>query len=515
MKTIFIISLLAGIALVSCNKLEENPTASITATQFYKTQADAVSAVTAAYSTLNSDPASDFPIYGRNLNLLIGNGSDDQIFSPSNTNPDVRALGTATYVTSNDRVHKSWIQHYYGISRANIAIDNIANIPLSQFADTAVRSRLIREAKFIRALLYFNLVRIHGDIPLVLHDPTTVNVNQLLIGRTSKDSIYQQIIADLRDATHLPNSYTGANIGRVTSGAAHALLAKVYVTRKDWTNALSELQKVISPGVYNYDLISTFSQVFNPNFKNGLEHIFSVQFGVGAANSQNFISSGDFASFNPAIYAGDLPADSTLYQLFDSLDTRRSVTFFTKLSNAATGQTIVFGTPTTPHFGKFIDFTLSPLNNQAASKVNFPVIRYADILLLYSEVINELNNGPSVDAYNAINLVRARAHAVYVGGGLYNDHTYDLTAGLNQSDFREAIFLERRKEFIQEANRWFDLVRRGVNNNTGNSYLIDALRKLPGKTGAFNSNANRDTIYPIPQTEINLNPKLTQNPGWN
>src|ERR1035437_9404206 len=194
MKTISIILLLAGIVLVSCNKLEENPTASLTATQFYKTQADAVSSVTAVYSTLNSDPASDFPIYGRNLNLLIGNGSDDQIFSPSNTNPDVRALGTVTYITSNDHVHKSWIQHYYGINRANIAVDNIANIPLYQFADTTVRLRLIREAKFIRALLYFNLVRIHGDIPLVLHDPATVNVSQLLIGHTSKDSIYQQII---------------------------------------------------------------------------------------------------------------------------------------------------------------------------------------------------------------------------------------------------------------------------------------------------------------------------------
>ena len=520
MKKIYFLIIGVIVTLISCNKLDENPVSSISGEKFYKTQADAISAVTSVYSTLDSDPASDFPIYGRNLNLLTGNGSDDQIFSPSNTNPDVRALGTATYVTSNDRIHKIWIQHYYGINRANIAIDNIVNIPITQFADSTIRTRLVREAKFIRALLYFNLVRLHGDLPLVLHNPTTVEVSELLIERTPKEVIYQQIISDLNDATHLPNTYSGANIGRVTSGAAHAILAKVYVTRKDWIKALAELQKVIqtgffpgTSGTYNYDLIQTFSQVFNPTYKNGEEHIFSVQFGTGAANSMNYLSSGDFGAFNPGIYAGDLPADSTLYQLFDSTDTRRSVTFFTKLFNATTGKYVVFGTPTTVRFSKFIDFTVSPLNNQAASKVNFPVIRYADVLLLYAEVINELN-GPTTDAYRAINLIRARAYAFYKGGGNYSDHSYDLTAGLSQSDFREAIFLERRKEFIQESNRWFDLVRRGVNASTKNSYLVDALRKLPGKTGAFNANANRDTLYPIPQTEINLNVKLSQNSGW-
>src|SRR5437660_868443 len=116
-----IVILTAGV-LFSCNKLVEEPESVITNTQFYKTQADAVAAVNAAYSTLNSDPASDFPIYGRDMNLMTGNASDEQIFSPSNTNPDVRALGTATYVPANDRIRKNWQQHYYGISRANVAI---------------------------------------------------------------------------------------------------------------------------------------------------------------------------------------------------------------------------------------------------------------------------------------------------------------------------------------------------------------------------------------------------------
>ena len=485
MQRIYILLLLAGGLSVSCNKLREDPNSLITTSQFYKTESDARAAVAAAYSTLNSDPAADFPIYGRNLNLLTGNGSDDQVFSPSNTNPDVRALGTATYVATNDRLKKSWQQHYYGISRANVAIDNIPNIPI----DTALRSQLVREAKFIRALLYFNLVRFHGDVPLILHDPTTVDVNKLLVPRSSKDSVYQQIIADLSDATRLPKAFTGADKGRATSGAAHGLLAKVYVTRRQWSAALTELQQVINGG-YGYDLFDNFQDAFQKATKNGKEHLFSVQFetNLGAKNSTQFVSSGDFNSFNVAVYPGDLPSDS-LYKLFDENDSRRSVTFFTTLYNAATGKTVDFGAP---RFAKFIDYSLSPLSNQAQSGINYPVLRYADILLLYAETLNEINGGPTADAYTAINRVRSRAHID------------NLVTGLNQSQFREAVFLERRKEFIQEGNRWFDLSRRG------GTYLYDALKKLPAKTGA----AVKDTLYPIPQSERDLNPLLTQNPGW-
>ncbi|GAA3938625.1 RagB/SusD family nutrient uptake outer membrane protein [Chitinophaga oryziterrae] len=482
MKKLSILLLL----FVSCNKLDENPDAIITVSQFYKTQSDAISAVSAIYSTLNTDAAGDFPMYGRNLNLMTGNGSDDQIFSPSNTNTDVRALGTATYVPANDRIKKNWQQHYFGISRANVAIDNIPNINF----DTTLRSRLIRESKFIRALLYFNIVRFWGEAPLILHDPTSIDVSKQKVTRAPKDSIYAQIIADLTDATLLPATYSGANTGRATSGAAHALLAKVYVTRREWAKALTELNTVINGG-YGYDLFSNYLDAFQQATKNGKEHIFSVQFGtnLGAKNSTQNLSSGDFSSFNTAVYPGDQPADSTLYQLFAANDTRRNVTFFTSLYNAATGKYVTF---TPARFAKFIDYSISPLTNQAQSGINFPVIRYADILLLDAEVLNEINGAPTADAYAAINRVRSRAGIA------------DLTTGLNQADFRDSVFLERRKEFIQEGMRWFDLARRG------GTYLYDALKKFPDKTGA----AVKDTLFPIPQSERDINSELTQNPGW-
>jgi len=472
----------------SCNKLTENPDSIIVSSQFYKTASDATSAVSAVYSTLNSDPAGDFPLYGRQLNLLVENGSDNQVYSPSNTNPDVRALGTETYISSNSRVQKVWQQLYYGINRANIAIDNIPGIQI----DTTLRARLVRESKFIRALLYFDLVRLYGDVPLVLHNPASIDVNQLSIARTPAAQVYTQIIADLKDATNLPKSYSGADIGRATGGAAHSLLAKVYVTQQDWTDALAELNTVINGG-YGYALFPNYYDAFQKATKNGVEHIFSVQFetNLGAANSTQYLSE-EFETFNTGTFPIDIPADSSVYKLFSANDARRPVTFYSSVYNAATGQTVVFKNAYTPYFNKFVDYSLAPLSTQAQSGINYPVIRYADVLLLYAEVQNELNGGPTAAGYNAINQVRTRAKIA------------NLTPGLDQSDFRDSVFLERRKEFIQEGHRWFDLVRQG------GTVLVDALHKLPVKSAA----SSKNNLFPIPLVEIQVDPKLTQNPGY-
>src|ERR1051325_1746911 len=129
-KLIIFLTVISLAGIYSCKKLDENPSSVIVASQFYKTASDANAAVNAVYSSLNSDPAGDFPLYGRQLNLLVENASDNQVYSPSNTNPDVRAMGTLTYISSNSRVQKVWQQLYYGINRANIAIDNIPAIQM-------------------------------------------------------------------------------------------------------------------------------------------------------------------------------------------------------------------------------------------------------------------------------------------------------------------------------------------------------------------------------------------------
>jgi len=486
-----ILLLLAGVVvgLTSCNKLSEDPKSVIVSSQFYQTTSDATSAVNAVYSTLNSDPAGDFPLYGRQLNLLVENASDNQLYSPSNTNPDVRALGTETYISANSRVQKVWQQLYYGINRANIAIDNVPTIQM----DTTLRARLVRESKFIRALLYFNLVRLYGDVPLVLHNPNSTNIDNLLIARTPAAQVYSQIIADLEDATNLPKSYSATDLGRATSGAAHTLLAKVYLTQQDWPDALTQLNLVIN-GEYGYALFPNYYDAFQKATKNGVEHIFSVQFetNLGEANSTQYLSE-SFTSFNTGTFPIDIPVDTSLYNLFSAKDTRRAVTFYNTVYNAATGQNVVFNNAYTPYFNKFVDYSLSPLSSQSLSGVNYPVLRYADVLLMKAEALNEINGGPTSDAYNAINQVRTRAQIA------------NLTSGLNQAAFRDSVFLERRKEFIQEGHRWFDLVRQG------GTVLVDALHKISAKSAATSKN----TLFPIPLVEIQQNAKLKQNPGYN
>jgi len=326
-----------------------------------------------------------------------------------------------------------------------------------------------------------------------------VNISDQYITNTSRDSIYGEIISDLTAAEGLPESYESADVGRATNGAAKSLLAYVYVTRKEWSKAKDLLLQVLTAGTfsgatgkYGYALFDDFYDVFAQATKNGKEHIFSAQFGtnLGAANTRQWLSA-SFSSFNVGVYPIDCISDSSVVQIFSNNDTRKAVTFYTTQYDPSTGKTSVFNNPYTPYLNKFVDYSLSQLNQQVRSGINFPIIRYAEVLLLYAESLNELN-GPGADAYKAINLVRERAKIV------------DLTIGLSKDEFRDSVFLERRREFVQEGKRWFDLKRRG------GDYLVTALHKIASKSAA----SLKDTVFPIPYTELQLNPLLKQNPGW-
>jgi hypothetical protein len=477
MKKIGLILLISAV-LYSCNKLSEDPKSIIVQGQFYKTPNDAISAVTAVYSSLNTDPGGDFPMYGRQLYFMTDAATDDATEGNAASNPDVRAMGSITYIANNNRILGNWTQHYRGIDWANVAIDNISVMQI----DTTLRNRLVRESKFVRALLYFNLVRLFGDVPLVLHQ--AANASETTVTRTSAEEVYTQIMSDLKDAEKLPVTYSGNDIGRATSGAAKTLLAKIYLTRKDWPSATAKLLEVIN-GPYGYDLFGNYADVFNKSTKNGKEHIFSIQFlsNSGANNSRDRIMTDVFSGFSSKI-PPDLPADSSLYRSYAKTDTRKDVTFFSTLPNPTTGLPFKF-----KYLGlrKYVDTTqmLTPVE----SGINFPVLRYADVLLMYAEVINE-QSGPTAEAYHAINLVRERAKIP------------DLTTALSQSNFRDSVYRERRWELVQEGHRWFDLVREGK--------LVESVKKIPAKSAV----GDKHNLFPIPQAEINVNAKITQNPGW-
>ena len=491
MKKIIITFILSAGLFVSCTDLEVTPTSFITEQNFFKTQDDAVASVTAVYASLSLDPGEQ-SLFGRNLYFLTDMASDYAAAGVSATNPQVRALSSLTHDATSDRVQVAWRQIYNGINRANIAIDNIPNVP---GGSAVVKTRLINEAKFIRGLLYFHAVRLWGGVPIVLHEATSIKLESLKSRRASVDEVYAQIITDLNAAEALPPTYGASDAGRATSGAAKAILAKVYLTRKDWPNAILKSREVINGG-YGYALFETFQDIFTKTKKNGKEHIFSIQFEpnqAGNGSSGNNFQGTSFTGFT-ATEPADIISDVALfYDIYAPGDVRRDVSYKKQLLNPATGTLYTFPKPI---FSKYLD-----LNNLATPgnvAINFPIVRYADILLSLAEAINE-KDGATLEAHELVNQVRRRAFAKPI---LTPDVTVDLV-GLTIPQLRAAIQEERKKEFVQEGQRWFDLVRWGT--------LVTEVKKVTAK----NSVSDRNNLFPIPQSERNLDPVgLPQNDGY-
>jgi hypothetical protein len=478
MKNIIFVLILTILSITACNKLDLAPAGSITAPLFYQTEADATAAVSGVYSALTSGP--DQPLYGRNFYFLTDMASDYATAGASAMNANVQAMGKLTYDASNDRIALAWTQLYRGISRANVAIENV---PTVTGAD-ATKTRLVNEAKFLRALLYFNAVRIWGDVPLVLGEAKSLS--ELKIGRTPKEEVYAQIIRDLTDAEALPRR-ADTDEGRATQGAAKALLAKVYLTRGEWQNAINKATEVIQGG--DYGLFQNFVDAFQPVSKNGIEHIFSAQFESGQSGA---VSTGNslpacsvYSGYGLAFENPDIISDVRLFydEVFEAGDVRKDVSYAAQLTNPADGAVTTYPKPL---FVKYVDRSVPAIPaSQNVAGVNFPVIRYADVLLARAEAENELN-GPA-NAYADINAVRQRAGL----GSL---------SGLSKEQFRTALQHERSVEFIQESQRWFDLVRWGT--------LVQEVSKVDIKKAV----SARNILFPIPQAEVNAG--LTQNAGY-
>ncbi|MFH7004956.1 RagB/SusD family nutrient uptake outer membrane protein [Flavobacterium bizetiae] len=490
MKKIIITIILSAGLFASCTDLEVTPTSFVTEDKYFKTQDDAVASVTAVYASLSLDPGEQ-SLFGRNLYFLTDMASDYAAAGVSATNPQVRALSSLTHDATSDRVQVAWRQIYNGINRANVSIDNIPKVT----GNETVKTRLINEAKFIRGLLYFQAVRLWGGVPIVLHEPTSIQLESLKSRRETVDAVYTQIISDLNAAEALPATYPASDAGRATSGAAKAILAKVYLTRKDYPNAILKAREVINGG-YGYGLFESFQDIFTKTKKNGKEHIFSVQFEpnqAGNGSSGSTFQATSFIGFT-ATEPADIISDVALfYDIYAAGDTRRDVSYAKQLPIPGTANVYTFPKPI---FKKYIDFTnLATPGNVA---INFPIIRYADILLSLAEAINE-QGAPTPEAYELINQVRRRAFAKPI---TTPDPSVDLS-GLTQATFRAAIQEERKKEFVQEGQRWFDLVRWGT--------LVTEVKKVTAK----NSVSERNNLYPIPQSERSIDPVgLPQNPGY-
>lgn len=487
-KKILVLAVALSTLGASCKKfLTEDPKNVVAVTNFYKTEQDAIFAVNAIYAWLNSISSGTYAgVYLNSFWVTAGLASDElnnqEIFSPY-----YDQTATFTYNSQNNALQDIWYTHYKTITLANIAIERIPSIQM----DETLRARLVNEAKFLRGLLYFDMVRMFGEIPLVLKE-----TEPLVPGIASVDDIYAQIITDLTDAEALPASYPpGAGRGRATSGAAKSVLAKVYLTRGNYQGCVDKCKEVINSG--EYALWDDFADVFKLSSRGGKEAIFSVGFGdAGGA-----IIFWEVGQFNVRLLAPALSAEGVenaqgwqvptpnLYNSYESNDRRRSVTFVTEVHNPD-------GTVTSinPYIQKYWDREAEPKANGTAN--DYPVIRYADVLLMMAEASNELGN--MTDAYNYINMVRKRAR---FDGTVYRDALPDYT-NLSKDAFKAAVLQERRWEFVAEGQRWFDLVR------TGTLETLVPIAK-PGVTPQ-----QKHYLFPIPQREIDLNPNLIQNNGY-
>ncbi len=495
MKKIIFYTFLTFLSVFSsCSSfLDEKPKDRLVVDNFYSSAKDGQAAVDATYAQLNT-------LYNRLMYMLGDLPTDDMKNGLGMPNAFLQNLEFLRIDSQNTFVKDMWVNCYAGISRANAAINNIPNITM----DETLKSRFIAEARFLRALYYFNLVRFFGDVPLITKLET---IEDALGPRIPKDQIYQQIIDDLSFAeTNLPlrKDYGSKDEGRATKGAAKILLGKVYLTKGDFPKAKDKLAEVVeAESTYGYGLVPNYADNWNPAKEPGIEAVLYLDY-----KKAPYVNNGEMGLAGPkySVPGGNIGVTGSneadiptreLYDQFDAKDTRRSKNFKFDFLNPVTGKIL---TSSIPLSGKYwLDGVLSSTD----CDVNMHIIRYADAILMYAEALNE--TGDAINALTQLNRVRTRA---------FGDASGNLSA-MSKDDFKKAVINERRLEFVHEGNRWFDLSRTGTfvqRMKDHSAYESKVAEK--NKTDIALNVKDAHLLMPIPQVERDLNPLLTQNPGY-
>lgn len=484
---------LACSLLASCGKefLDLSPDSQVGVTNFYRTSSDFTNAVNGAYSSLQAGGQyGDWYVFSEitsdnTTNPLSGSVTDQDEFDKfyvRSTNPFLEAR---------------WNSSYQGIARCNAILDRIDAVTMPETLKTQYKG----EARFLRALMYFNLVRIFGDVPLVVNEVKSVSEGYTQ-GRVAVDQVYEQIIQDLGEAeTALPLRYTGNDLGRATSGSAKALLGKVYLTRQNFAAAATKLKEVID--TREYSLLPNYAEVFRAGNGNHAESVFAVQFkkgglGEGSNYANNFAP--EFSSNNVVSLGstgGNNIVTPDVESAYETGDTR-------KAASMASSYTRPDRTVVNVRFTrKFLDV---PAQNNDSDN-DWPVIRYADVLLMYAEALNERGFTAGGEAFTYLNQVRTRA-------GLPAKTAGNPVAALQVADqaaFRLAMEQERRVELAFEGHRWFDLVRTGRAVAVMNAHFARYNIRVGTRLVTVQP---YQLLMPVPQNQINVNPgQITQNPG--
>ncbi|RKS14617.1 RagB/SusD family nutrient uptake outer membrane protein [Flavobacterium sp. 120] len=447
--------------------------------ELFNNDAGAATFVTAIYSKFLDWNMTSFSWIGLSS---IASDDADKGSSPGDTGSDKDLMDALTYNASTPSTSEIFAANYEGINRCNQAL---SIIPQLDKADPALRARLLGEAKFLRAFMYFTLVKTYGGVPIIDHLPNPSSEEDRIMQLTRKTSaeVYAYIESDLNDAIAvLPNKseYAASEKGRASKGAAYALLAKINLYQKNWQKVVDNCNLVTG-----YAIVSDYASMYKLAGENDAESIFEIQ-GTGSVPAKGISG---YSNTQGARGAGgwgwgfNTPSQS-LVNAYEAGDVRKNAT-------------IIFA-GTTLYDGRVVPLTVeNPRYNYKAyssaftdgweTDVNIKYLRYAEVLLMKAEALNELNQTPA--AILLLNQIRTRA-------GLGN------TTAVSQGDVKTAIWKERRVEMAFEHDRFFDLVRTG---QAVAAFAID------GKTFV----AGKHELFPLPQAFIIQAGGLsTQNPGY-
>lgn len=462
MKKILVLASLATLLMTSCGDsfFDLEPASSVTIDKVYKTASDYNVAVIGCYSKLQSQVNfyTECCEY-RSDNLSLG--------APTAGTQDRYDIDHFTEKPSNGILSSYWANFNNNVYRCNLLLDQIDG---ANFAEN-LKKQYKDEAMFIRALNYFNMYRIWGGVPATKHVVSAAEA--LKVARYSDEQMFDLIAGDLKeivDNNYLPETYSSADMGRATSGAAKALLGKVYLTFHKWTEAKDILSQLIG----KYQLVSPIAQVFNVDNKNNNEIIFAVHF------NKEIEGEGHSFWYNLTNASDDTNQTSSLLNTFPTGDARKDLITYVQVEKNVR------------LMNKFYD-TKSPTFKTVGN--DQILLRYADVLLMYAEALNEIQYDASEGslALKYLNAVRQRA-------GISNLTVKQLPT---QEKFRKGILVERQREFPYEGQRWFDLVRMGF------------AKSVMAENGV--EIKDYQLLFPIPQQEIEkVGDKsiLWQNPGY-
>jgi len=493
MKLKYILLGLGLLSMSSCNSLlDVDPYTFSSGDNYYENEGQVLRAVNGVYSQLQSLYTSDFWA----LTEMIADNTNYQYDETDRGVQQREEIDEFLITSSNNYVNTAWATLFGIVQESNVIISRIDAV---QFSDEKLKQQYLAEAKFLRAFAHFHLVRLFGEIPL--HTEEILNpADAFSEGKATVEEVYVTIIQDAKDAIeNLPASYDANNVGRVTKGAAHTLLGEVYLTRKQYAEAASNFLEVTKLG---YSLMPDYASCFDPNSKNNAESVFEVQFdqAIEGENS-NFIfmfgprnAKVQLIGFSGNLGGSNIPTPS-IYNAYETGDVRRdkSIQLFSDPSNASFSESKAFDGKM-PFIKKYYH---APYIEDGRSNENWPVYRYAHVLLMLAEAQNETGSG---DPYTHLNLVRKRAGLAPL-------------SGLSKDALREAIAKEQRVEVAFEDHRWYQLLRTGKAIEVMTAHGVEEKKRLSRLSNASYDVEAYKLLFPIPQREVQVN-GIEQNEGW-